>query len=860
MDKRWAGVILGFLAVALGADGEMTLEERVSLCSGNGTMTLNAIPRIGIGNEWQFADSSHTVHGDVKRWEWGYDETRKAECRATVLPTLSALASTWNTALAAKHGDVLGSEARARGKDMILGPGINVMRTPLCGRNWEYMSEDPCLIAKMAVPLIRAIQKHDVSACVKHFACNNQELNRFAVDETVDERTLREIYLPGFRAAVVDGGVWAVMNAYNKINGTFCSENAWLQKDVLRGEWGFKGMVVTDWGSQHSCVPAALGGTDVEMNRGKDIRYFNNPLRGTQPLADAVRRGEVPRKIVEEMSEHVLWTMAQAGFYPARPRDCGERNTKAHQSVCREIGEEAVTLLKNDRRELPLAAEKTKRILVVGHLADAKHADRGWSAEGLPPYEITPLDALRRRLPDADIVCAPLCTGDVSARIHEIGEQALMTVDTTARDSGAEVRAWRHEMWRSRTFGGTPDYRGFMPRLSVNWRRDDPVKGVIPAGEFSSRWRVRLRALESGRHLLGVDGDAHARVRVCVDGKAVIDCFSDEGVGDAPEWDSTRVTGEVELERGREYDVAVDYVPGARSDAICAVGWLLPSELGMSQAEVRSAAQASDAVLVFTGTELGHGRALESEGADRPDLRLPAGHDEAIAEILSWKLPRTVVVNHSGAPVEMPWISDCPTLVQHPYLGQEAGGPLVAVLFGDVNPSGKLPCSWPACLGDTAAKRMGTYAAERSVYGERFYVGYRWHDHSGIRPMFPFGHGLSFSVFEYGEPVVMEDGDGWSVSVEIRNRGTRDGKETVQFYVQAENPRVERCEKDLRAFEKVFIRAGESAIVTVRLLQGDFAYWDESSHGFRTDAGRYRVLVAASAADIRCTVEIDVGK
>jgi beta-glucosidase len=674
---------------------KMTLEEKVSILSGSGTMTLNPIPRVGINKEWTMSDNSATVRADMERWGWNY--CGKGD-ESTVLPALSALGSTWNRDLAASHGDVLGAEMRTRGKDMLLGPGVNIMRNPLCGRNWEYMSEDPCLVSSMIVPLIQNIQKHNVSACVKHFCCNNQELNRTGVDTEVDERTLREIYLPAFRAAVQDAGVLTLMNAYNKFRGKHCSENPYLLKDILRGEWGFKGLVVTDWGAAHSTVAMALGGTDVEMDRGDAIHYYNNPKKGTQPLVEAVRKGQVPEATVNEMATHVLYVMAKCGLFDGRDRGAGSRNTPEHQAAARAIGNEAITLLKNDAGVLPLDPAKVKTVLVVGRLASAKHTNGGWSAEGKPLYEITPFKGLQERL-------------------------------------GANVKVLRAPL--------------------------------------------------------------------------------------------------VESEKN-DMDVAF--------------------------ADVEAAARKADAVLVFVGTSVGAGRAKECEGGDRPDLKQPDGYDAAVAKILGWKLPNAVVINHSGSPMEMPWVDACATLVQQPYLGQEAGRPLAAVLFGDVNPSGKLPCTWPKVYGDTPVAQMGTYNKNKVTYNEGFYVGYRWYDKKGIAPMFPFGYGLSYTTFAYGTANVssksLAPNGEVTVTAEVSNTGKRDGKETVELYVTALNPKVERCVRELRNFTKVDVKAGGKATASMAIRPRDLAYYDVAAKKFRADKGEYEISVGASSRDIRGTARI----
>lgn len=824
----------------------MTLDEKASLCGGSGTMSLPAVPRVGITNEWQFSDSSHTVRATMDRWSWAY--AHPEEDRSTVLPTLNALACTWNTGLAGRFGDVLGSEARARGKDQLLGPGVNIMRTPLCGRNWEYCSEDPYLTARLIVPEIRAIQRHDVAACVKHFCLNNQEYDRYNVNAVVDERALNEIYLPGFKAAVREAGVWTLMTSYNYWNGIRCAEHPYLLSGVLRDRWGFMGSIVTDWGGQHSTVPAALSGAGIEMNCGSDIRYLANPKAGTLPLAVAVREGRVPEAYVDDMALRVLWVMEKTDFFSSA-RKGGVRNTEAHQATARAVGEEAIVLLKNAKGTLPLDAAKTKKILLVGNLADKKHASNGgWSAEGNPPYEITPAAGIEeyyaKHGEKVEIVRAPIVAADSPAGFHGVKESAITTFDTTASDQGMSVRAWKAGYWDNTDLRGEAKVRTFQRQLDVTWGAE-PVPGV-KADCFSVRFETELEAPETGSYRLAVIADEGAGTRIWVDGMTIAESWRGET--------SAFTAGDAPFEAGRKYWVAVDY-HSASGKPSCSFKWLLPSERGGTAAETRRAADAADAVIVFTGTELGHGRARECEGADRPDLRLPEGHDAAIAEILSWKIPNTVIVNHSGAPVEMPWIDAADAVVQEPYLGQEAGRPLARVLFGDVNPSGKLPCTWPVSLADTpAAHQPGGYTPTNSVYSEGVFVGYRWYEAQKIAPLFPFGHGLSYTSFDYTDFALSTNltKNAVKVSVTVSNTGKRRGAETVQLYVGAVDPAVARPVKELRGFEKIDLKPGASRIVTFVVNARDLAYWDSFARRWRADAGVYRVWVGRSCADTPC--------
>ncbi len=820
----------------------LTLDEKAALTAGSGTMSM-AVP--GTGREWQMSDSSHTVRANMERWTWDCISTND---ESTVLPTLSALAATWDRNLAERYGHVIGEEARARGKDQMLGPGVNIMRTPLCGRNWEYMSEDPCLVSKLVVPEIKAIQSHGVAACVKHFALNSQELNRNANDAVCGERALNEIYLPAFEAAVKEADVLTVMTSYNKYNGDWLSENAYLQRGILRDRWHFKGLVVTDWGGAHSTAKSALNGGGVEMNRGKDIRYFANPSEGTFPLADAVRNGEIPESVLDEMALHTLWTMEKAGFFSPETREAGSRNTPEHFATAREIAEDAMVLLKNDASLLPLDPAKMRKIVVVGKLADTDMTRKGWSATGKPLYEITPLAGLEeyfaKRGQDVSIVTLPLVAADDSGRVHDVIESSIGTFDTSALDAGMSVRAWNVAYYAGRSSEAGLVTNAFARTVGFDIGTDAPCEGV-ESNDFRIAYSTRLIAPETGDYTFAASMDDRGGVKFTLDGKTLAyaqECGS--------------IAAQASLEAGMEYDFSVEYI-GDTGEHFMKFGWRLPSESGSIE-DVREAAAGADAVLVFTGTEVGHGRALECEGADRPDLKLPEGHDAAIATILSWNLPNLVIVTHSGAPLELPWVADAATILHEPYLGQEAGRAFARVLFGDVCPSGKLPCTWPVGLEDTPTAAAGAYEAERSVYFEDIFVGYRWYEAKRLPVLFPFGYGLSYTAFDYGEAVATGKDGEWTVRVPVTNTGKVAGKEIVQLYVSSLAPAVPRPLKELKDFAKVSLAPGETKTVELHLKRRDFAYWDDFGHDWRADPGAYRLSVGASSADIRRKIDVEL--
>ena len=822
----------------------LTLEEKTSLCALCATMYLNAIPHAGIDREWSFNDCGHTMKPEHNRDRWGYVEG--VDDRSTALPCISALASTWNPALAEAHGHVMGEQMRSRDKSQMLGPGINIIRNPLCGRNWEYMSEDPAVVVKMVPPLVRAVQSHGVAITPKHYCLNGQELNRFDSSMTIDDRALEEIYLPGFAAAVRDGGALSIMTAYNRVNGTFCSENSYLQKAILRERWGFKGMIVTDWGGQHSCDNAIMNGGGIEANCGRGVHYlcdfYGTHGKDRYPLATAVKEGRVPVAAVDEAALHTLFTMAKTGFFTGE-QDKGSRLTEAHRDVAVKIGEEAIVLAKNAKGVLPLDKAKTKKIVVFGQIADLEQAQLGSSCECHIVREITFLKGLEDYLgADCEITSYPLGSEGGDGNPMPIDHLILETFDPNGADAFAE-RAWERRHYR----GGKELSLVYDKTTEAGWKHNASVPGEGPVDLGDTiEWKSSLVAPENGEYEFLAEQSNYSTVSIEVGGKTLVDHMSG------------KVKGVITLQKGASCPVAFRFHVG---DAVnnCRFGWMVPSARRDTPEKVKAAVVAADAVLVFTGTTMGFGRAKETEGSDRPDMKAAEGHDEEIAKILSWGKPNTVIICRTGSAIELPWLEKCDTMLITSYLGQEAGRPMAKALFGEVNPSGKLTYSWPKVYADSPTGRFGerAYNPTNSIFLESIYVGYRWYEKRAISVDFPFGHGLSYTRFDYGAFDSAPKGEGeWNVKVAVRNAGERDGAEVVQLYTAQINPEIDRPLKELRNFRKIFLKAGAAEAVDFKVTARDFAYFDVLSRKFRADPGEYEILVGSSSADIRARLRV----
>jgi beta-glucosidase len=674
---------------------KMTLEEKVKMIHGNSSFTSAGVARLGIP-EFVMSDGPHGVRLEHGR---SYDEKNGIKDAGTYLPTGVCLAATWNPQLGYDFGTVLGSEANYRGKDVILGPGINIIRTALNGRNFEYESEDPFLISRMAVGYIKGVQDQGVSACVKHFLANNQETHRQNIDVQMSERALHEIYLPGFKAAVQEAGVYTLMGSYNKFRGEWATQNNYLISQVLKKEWGFKGAVISDWGAVHSTTQALWNGTDLEM--GSDIGMRPRVDYGRFFMGDTVvtlvKTGKVPEYLIDDKVRRILYVMFKTNIIGGK-RKPGEYNTKAHQQTALKIAEEGIVLLKNEHKTLPLSSA-VKSIAVIGYNAERTQALGGGSSQIKALYEITPLAGLK----------------------NIAGQNVKITY----------------------------------------------AKGYnIERGAVSDPTLVKEAA----------DAAAKADVAIFVGG-----------------WT-----------HGYNYNAWKD-------------------------------------------------NAYDAEDTDKPDMHMPFGQDELIREVLKAN-PKTVIVLMGGGPIDMTkWIDQAPAVMQAWYPGMEGGNALARIIFGQVNPSGKLPMSFPKVLEDEPAHKLGEYPGNGVTvnYTDDIYVGYRYYDTYNVAPQFAFGHGLSYTSFKYSDLHVTAGGKKAVVSFTIKNTGSVAGAEVAQLYVKQEKLNLPRPDKELKGFEKVFLKPGEERKVTITLNENAFQYFNDVNNQWQMDPGAFDFIVGSSSRDIR---------
>jgi beta-glucosidase len=686
----------------------------------------------------------------------------------------------------------------------------------------------------MAVAYIEGVQSQGVGACIKHFVCNDSEFERKTISSEVRERALREIYLPPFKAAIEEVEPWAVMSAYNKINGTWASENPYTLLEILKGDWGFEGFVVSDWWGTNSTVPAANGGLDIEMP--------GPPLYMGDKLLKAVRQGQVSEQVIDDKVRRILRIMIKAGVFE-NPDAASERavDRPEHRELAREAAAEGMVLLKNERDLLPLDDQKIQSIAVIGPNANVARFRGGGSSRVNPHYIVTPLEGITRRCGDAvQVSYEQGCTNH--RRIPVLDNQYV-------NSSGDKILSgFTGEYYNNLDLSGEPVHMGTANALHMEFSGD--IYSYIDEDEFSVRWTGVITAHITGAYTFSLSSAGLSRL--ALDDALVMDNWTAQARGEeAAGAGRKETTAQVDLAEGRSYDVKVEYSSeNTLSHRWLRVGFMHPLP---DDAMERAAAIAadSDVALVFVGTS----EEWESEGFDRADMKLPGDQDELVRKVAAAN-PNTVVVLNNGSPLEMgSWIDRVPAVLEAWFPGQECGTAMADILFGEVNPSGKLSTTFPKRLEDNPA--YINYPGENGMvlYGEGLFVGYRYYDKKDVVPLFPFGHGLSYTTFEYGELEMdsneVRPGGEVRVTVEVHNTGEREGREVVQLYVRDVESSLVRPEMELKGFKKVNLKPGGSERVSFTLTRKSLCFYDPSSRQWIAEPGEFEVLVGSSSRDIR---------
>ncbi len=788
---------------------ELTLTEKASLLAGADMWHTIPVERLGIP-ALQVSDGPNGVRGT----DDNIGET------SVCFPVGVAMGATWNTALIEQVGGALAAAVRQKGADLLLAPTVNIHRTPIAGRNFECFAEDPYLSGMMAAAYINGLQKQGVAACIKHFVANDQEFERFTISAEVAERPLHEIYLEPFRIACELANPWSLMSAYNRINGTYACENDLVLNDILKGKWEYDGLVISDWyGTYDEQVP--FGGLDLEMP---------GPARWMDPakVIAAVEAGALAEAVVDDKVRRLLRLLHRVGrlgdepITPAAP----------DPDLPRTVAGEAIVLLKNEGGLLPLDPDAPRTIAVIGENGAWAQIMGGGSSQVNPHRAVSPLEGIRARVGAQTTVAY-----EVGALVHK---KPPLIDPGWLRAANGRTPGLTLQYFHNMDLTGEPAHEFILPKSELSWF--GTLNPFVDPTHFSLRLRGTLAVPEAGTYRLHLW--SIGRARLWVDGELAIDHGSAEGLPDR----QTAVS--LELAPDRPVSLVVEYItdPDSRWRTL-RLGCLLPLPDDPLQAAVEAAARA-DAVIVVAGLN----KEWESEGFDRVDMRLPGRQDELIARVAAAN-PRTVVVVNAGSPVEMPWVEAVPAVVQQWYGGQDAGHALADVLFGDVNPSGKLPTTFPQRLQDNPA--FINYPGEngRVHYGEGIFVGYRYYDRKGIAPLFPFGHGLSYTTFAYANlrlnGAASGADDPIEVQVDVTNTGSRPGQEIVQLYLRDEEARVMRPEQELKGFAKVALAPGETRTVTFALDRQSLAFYDTAVHDWVAEPGRFTVRVGSSSRDIR---------
>ena len=792
---------------------QLTLSEKVSLLSGQDIWNTVPVKRLGIPSI-TMTDGPHGVRSTAP-------EAGRKMGAVTAFPTGISMGAAWNPELVERVGQALGEETRGMDCDILLGPCVNIVRDALGGRNFETFSEDPYLSGRTAVAYINGVQSRGVGTSLKHFAANNYEIERHRASSNVDERTLREIYLAQFEMAVKEAQPWTVMCSYNRINGVYASQNQHLLIEILKDEWGFQGAVVSDWAATHTIFESVQGGLDLEMP---------GPAKYYKLLGDAVRNWQIDEAAVDNAVRRVLRLVVLSGRMDKQVASKGAVNTPAHQKLARSLAEEAITLLKNEGGLLPLG-KGVKSIAVIGPNAAEAVIEGGGSSRVPPLYRVSPLEALQKQ------------AGSKIKIEYESGSDNVdepFTIPTSWMPGGL-----RGEFYESADFSGKPietrDGFGSDFWWHIAWT---PLQ-IKP---MAMRWTGSLTVPADGTYKIALNHVG--KVKLCLNGKAIlVSVAQNTATRDL----FTRGVTIQKLQAGRTYEFRMDYVRYQEQEIVnYSLGIGLTFEAGKDTrlAKAVALAKRSDVALVFAG----YSDAFESEGSDRPSMDLMGKQNELIAAVAQAN-PRTAVVLNVGAPVSMPWVDQVAAIVQAYYPGMENGNAVAAVLLGKVNPSGKLPETFPARLEDGPAFINASHPGCREVnYGEGIFVGYRYYDMKDVTPLFPFGHGLSYTSFSYSNLKVsktVKAGKMVEVSLTVTNTGKAAGKEVVQLYVSDLKASLPRPPKELKSFAKVALAPGEAGTVVFSLNERALSFYDPHKHAWVAEPGEFEVLVGSSSRDIR---------
>jgi beta-glucosidase len=784
---------------------KMTIEEKIEIVGGINDFYTRPIPRLGIPS-LRMSDGPMGVH------DYGL---------TTAYPAGIALAASWDADLAQRFGAAMGKDARARGVHFILGPGMNIYRAPMNGRNFEYFGEDPFLASRMAVSVIEGMQGQHVIATAKHFAGNNSEFARMTLSSDIDERTLREIYLPAFEASVKEAHVGAVMDAYNLVNGTYMTQNNHLNNEILKKEWGFDGILMSDWGATHDGVAAANGGLDLEM---PSPTFMNRDA-----LLPALNQGAMPVATLDDKVRRILRKAIEFGFFDRPQTDTGIPSySQEGRQVALEEARGSMVLLKNSGNLLPLDETKVKTIAVIGPDAYPAVIGGGGSAETKPFNAVSYLEGISNRLgTKAKVLYA--------VDVPELDEVFENTEFVTAPGGESGLKG---EYFSNEELKGSPALVRTDKHVHFDWGEGSFAPGE-PVDHFAIRWTGYFVPKETGDYKFFTSADDG--VRLYVGDEIAIDDWQPHS--------QTLDTAARHLEAGQPYKIRLEYFESVGS---AIVGFGVTRAEAFIGRETKALAAKADAVIICVGYD----DKTEGEGFDRT-FQLPGGQDELIRQISAVN-KNVIVVLTAGGNVDMtPWVENVPAILHAWYPGQEGGTALAQILFGDYSPSGKLPASFERRWEDnpTFHSYYPENGGKRVQYSEGVFVGYRHFDRSATKPLFAFGYGLSYTTFAYGKlsvtPQTGNLNEPVSVSFDVKNTGHREAAEVAELYVGDSHASVPRPAKELKAFAKVTLKPGETKRVTLTLERRAFSFYDVQKKDWSAEPGDFTILVGGSSDNIQ---------
>ena len=799
---------------------DLTLREKISLMSGFNSWYTNKINRLGIPSI-KMSDGPNGVRGDS-------NSGKSSAC----FPCAISIGSTWDMDLINQLGIALGEEAKVKDVDVLLGPTINIHRHPLGGRHFESFSEDPFLTGKIATEYVKGVQSQDVAACLKHFIGNDTEYERHLVSSNIDEKTLREIYLLPFEMGIKEGNAQVVMSAYNKLNNIYCSSHKELLIDILKDEWGFDGYVVSDWGAALETEENANGGLDLEMPGPGNVW-------GDQLFA-AVSEGKVEEELIDDKVRRIL-NIANFSKRFENPTNKPEQsnNSEEHRRLLKKAAASGMVLLKNNDL-LPLKSN-VKNLAIIGPNAKEAQIIGGGSASLKPHYQAHPLEAFQNKLGDhTNISYAKGChTHKFLPRVNEgfMDDKEGFLVEYFEGSNFDENLLVQEHLIGNKFWV----FEGFAKDVIAKFERPD----------ISVRFSCAYTPDISGQHEFEIFGIGKARL--FIDGEELIDNWTETSPGEAFfSFSSDSKRALVNLIEGTTYQLEIRYKFEGNFPAIY-IGCQAPDKVNLFD-EALEVASAADQVILIVGTNSD----WETEGNDRSDFNLPVNQNHLIGEVLRVN-PNTLVVLNTGSPVKMPWADKAEAIMQTWFAGQEFGNALVDIITGEINPSGRLPTSFPKNIEDTPAFNSYPGKDLQMNYDEKLLVGYRWYDKKNIKTLFPFGHGLSYTNFEYSDlEVDVRATNMASCKFSVRNTGQVAGIETAQCYVSFKTIDDSEPEKTLQGFSKIALNPNDESSIEINLNSRNFSSWNVAKRSWEVRAGSYEILIGSSAENILLQTTINL--